>query len=460
MRRTIVVIGANAAGMMAAISARGTDDGAEVTVVAPEIVSYRRPGIPGLIAGYISEASEIRIFSAQTLARHNIKYRRGRATGMDAEKKTITIEEDGKTDSLGYDAAVIATGGNPSLPKIPGAEKRGVCTFTTFEAASEIIEMAAKADNTVVVGAGFIALEIAESLMRRGLEVYFNVRSRILRRLVEPEVSQFLSRKFEQRGLKMLTGEAISEIGGDGRVEYVVHKGRKIQTPFVVMGAGVKPNVKLAEICGIELGPTGAIKVDGRMRTSVADVYAVGDCAESPDLHTGRFVYSPVGSIGALAGRIAGCNAAGGGEETKGFLRAQADEILGMQIFSIGHTSTTAKEIELPIEVYDLRPPARVEGSGAAEKFETAKLLTDAEDRIVGAQLVARHYGSQYAWQLYRAVQDAEDRDRFLERFNSPRMRIAEAMAQVVRSSLVIESPEQDNFLSWQRAFSEKAESQ
>jgi len=458
--RKIVVIGANAAGMMAAISASQTDPGAEITVIAPELTSYRRPGIPGLIAGYISHPSQIQIFSAQTLARHNITHRKARAKSIDTGKKTISIEADGKTEKTGYDSVVIATGGRAGVPKIPGSDKSGVCTFTTFEAAAEIIEMAGKAESTVVVGAGFIALEIAEALMHRGLKVYFNVRSRILRKLLEPDISEFLSEKFERHGLPMLSGEAISEIGGDGRVEYVVHKGRTIPTNFIVMGAGVKPNVELAEKTGIELGSTGAIKVDSRMETSKADVYAVGDCAESPDLHTGMFVYSPVGSIGACAGRIAGCNAAGGSEQTRGFLRAQVDDILGMQIFSIGHSSTTAKEADLAIKVHDLYPPKPCADMSADKSFDRAKLLTDADDAIVGAQLVAKRYGSQYAWQLYRAVHDAENRDEFLERFNSPRMKVAMAMAEAVKSSMVIESPQQDDFVKWESVSGQKNRTQ
>lgn len=450
--RQIVVIGANAAGMMAAISAAHTDRNAQVTVIAPELVFYRRPGIPSLIAGFISDPCEIQIFSKQTFARHKINFRKAVATGIDAKSKTIIIQADGKKDQLCYDAAVIATGGRPSIPKIQGADKKGVCTFTTFEAAAEIIKVAEKADTAVVIGAGFIALEIAEALMHRGLDVYFNVRSRILRRLLEPQVSEFLSCKFNQQDLRMLTGEAISEIGGNDRVEYVTHKGKRISTNLVVIGTGVKPNVTLAEKCGIELGTTGAVKVDSRMQTSIADIYAAGDCAESPDLHTGLFVYSPVGSIGASAGKMAGCNAAGGNALTKGFLRAQVDHILGMQIFSIGHSSTTAKETNLPISVHDLYPPQQSKGFAATKPFDIAVLLTDSNAKIVGAQLVARYFGSQYAWQLYQAVQDAEDRREFLQRFNSPRTKIADAMVQTIKSLILVETPGQDNSVRWENA--------
>ncbi len=455
--RNIVVIGGSAAGMMTAIAAAQESTDAEVVVVTRDRLPYRRPAIPALIAGYITGPEGAKVFSSQTLARYNVKLIcPAEATDIDPKSKVISILSDGKKEKLPYDAAVIATGGHPLIPRIPGADKKGVCTFTTYEAAAEIVEVAKTANCAVVIGAGFIALEIAEALMHKGLDVYFNVRSRILRKLLEPEVSEFLIHKFERRGLRMLAGEAISEIGGNSSVEYVVHKDRQIATNLVVMGTGVKPNVGLAEKCGIELGPTGAVKVDNRMRTSIADIYAVGDCAESPDLGTGRFVYSPVGSIGAAAGKIAGRNAAGANQETKGFLRAQADHILGMQIFSLGHSTTTAKEVNLKVKVHNLTAPAPAENNRGTEPFQMAKLLTDTHQKIVGAQLVTKKFGSQFAWQLYEAVLAGENREEFLKRFNSPRMKVTEALVQAVKSTVTVESVGQDKALKLADAVSQK----
>ena len=447
--KRIVVIGGSAAGMMAAISAAKRDPAAEVTVVTQDRTPYRRPAIPALIAGYITAPAGAKIFSPETLARYNVKLIcPAEATNIDPKSKVISILSNGQKEKLPYDAVVIAAGAYPLMPKIPGSDKKGVCTFTTYQAAAEIVEAAKSADSAVVIGAGFIALEIAEALMHKGLDVYFNVRSRILRKLLEPEVSEFLTKKFEQRGLKMLTGEEISEIGGADRVEYVLHKGKKVTANLVVVGTGVKPSVALAEKCGIELGPTGAIKVDNYLQTSVRDIYAAGDCAESPDLGTGRFIYSPVGSIGASAGKIAGRNAAGAEEKTEGFLRAQADQILGLQIFSIGHSSTSTGELGLKVRVYDLSIPQSAMKSRGVSSFEVAKILTDPRDRVVGAQLVAKKHGSQFAWQLYKAVLQAEGRKEFLQRFNSPRTRLAEALVHVLKSTIRVDSVGEDKALT------------
>jgi len=434
--RRVVVIGSNAAGAMAALHA--ADAGAKVTLIAADAFSYRRPAIPSLIEGHIRDLSEAQIYPIETFTARGIEVRcPATAIGLDTAKKTITVRAaDGKTSEVAYDSAVLATGGIAPKPSVPGADKRGVYPFTNAEGAMAIVRSLEHAKSAVVIGAGFIALEVAEALLDRGLKVYFNVRSRILRRLLEDDLSKFLATRFRRHGLEFLEDEAVSEIGGGEAVEYVVHKGRRIPVELVVLGTGVGPNAALAKAAGIQLAKSGAIAVDNCMRTSAANVYAAGDCAEVPDAQTGRFVYSAVGSTGALAGIIAGSNAAGGEVKSDGFLRAQADRIMGLDIFSVGHSTTTAAEVGLEVKVHDLPTPAEVD---RAEEEVLAKLLTDSKDRIVGAQAVTFRYGSQYAWQLYWAVLMNMDRRKFLERWMSPRRRAAKMVEEMGWGELVID---------------------
>jgi len=437
-KRHVVVVGGGAAGAMAAVSAARA--GAKVTVVSADAVTYRRPAIPALLAGYMKDIAEARIFAPEMLEALGIEVLApARATALDTAAKLVTVETaNGRTQPLAYDAAVLATGGTAARPPIPGADLPGVCTFVTAEGAREILDgLDRGARRAVVIGASFIALEVAEALLARGLEVALNVRSRILRRVVEPDISEYLQRRFAARGLTMLTGEAVSEIGGAGRVEYVVHQRERVPADLVILGAGVRPNTALAQTAGLRLGDSGAVAVDHRMATSAADVYAAGDCAEAPDLGTGRFTYSAVGSTGALAGTIAGANAAGAGLAIDGFLRAQADEILGLQIYSIGHTTTTAEAVGLDVTVHALPQPPEVE---RARDEIVGKILTDADDRIVGAQVVARHHGAQYGWQLYRAVLTGETRQALLAHWTSPRQRAARAATEARAGEVTIDT--------------------
>jgi len=408
--RKVLVVGGNVAGLMAAVSAREEDAQADITVVSKEPHSpYRRPAIPSLIAGEITDLEEVAVFRPDYLSAQRINLQRGvEAVRLDVKDRSVQTRAivSGEVDELHYEALVLATGSYPPVPRIKGADKAGVCTFTTYEAAKQIIEFAEHSSTAVVVGAGFIALEIAEALMRKGLMVYFNVRSRILRRLLEPDLSAHLAESFERRGLQMLTGESIGEIGGGEKVEFVTMGQEKIPASIVIFGTGVSPNVDLARAAGIELGRSGAIRVDNRMQTSAKDIYAAGDCAESPDLATGEFLYSPVGSIAAMGGQVAGANAAGGNRETPGFVRAQTDKTLGQEITSIGHSSTTARDSGLQVKVHDLSQMTQdKEETSLSRRYPAkVKVLVDTADRIVGAQVVTAKYASQYSYGLLRAV--------------------------------------------------------
>lgn len=395
---------------MAAVSARREDPQADITVISKEPYSpYRRPAIPSLIAGEITGLEEAAIFCPDYLKDQRIKLLRGvEAVRLYLNDHSVETRAtvSGEVDKLHYDSLVLATGSHPRVPRIMGADKAGVCTFTRYEAAKEIIEFAEHGSTAVVVGAGFVGLEIAEALMRRGLTVYFNVRSRILRRLLEPDLSAYLAESFQRRGLRMLTGESISDIGGGEKVEFVTIRREKVATSIVILGTGVSPNVGLAQAAGIELGDGGAIRVNRRMQTSAKDIYAAGDCAESPDLTTGGFAYSPIGSIAAMAGQIAGANAAGGERESEGFVRAQTDKILGQEITSIGHSSTTAQDSGLEVEVHDLSQTAqgKEEICLSCRYPPKVKVLVDTAEKIVGAQVVTAKYASQYSYGLLRAV--------------------------------------------------------
>ena len=435
----ILVVGGNVAGLVAAVSARREDAQADITVISKEpCAPYRRPAIPSLIAGDITGLEEAAMFCPDYLRDQRIKLLRGvEAVRLDVKDHSVEARTtvSGEVEKLDYDALVLATGSSPYVPKIEGADKAGVCTFTTYEAAKEIMEFAEHSSTAVVVGAGFIGLEIAEALMRKGLTVYFNVRSRILRRLLEPDLSAYLAESFQRRGLQMLTGESIGEIGGGEKVEFVSIRQQKIPTSIVIFGTGVSPNVDLAQVAGIELGNSGAMRVDKRMQTSAKNIYAVGDCAESPDLTTRGFAYSPVGSIAAMGGEVAGANAAGGKRESAGFVRAQTDKILGQEITSIGHSSTTAQDSGLEVKVHDLTQmvQGKEEISLSRRYLAKVRVLVDTAERIVGAQVVTARYGSQYSYALLKAVLEHTPLAEFLRDWKLPLDATAGTMALLAR---------------------------
>ncbi len=422
----ILVIGGNVAGLTAAMSAREEDAQADITVISKEPYGpYRRPAIPSLIAGEITCLDEAAMFSPDYLGAREIKFLPGvEAVRLDLKDhcaRTRTTVS-GEVEEVHYDALVLATGSTPYVPRIEGGDRVGVCTFTTYEAAQEIIRFAEQGSTAVVVGAGFVGLEIAEALMRKGLTVYFNVRSRILRRLLEPDLSAYLAQSFQRQGLRLLAGESIGEIGGGEKVEFVSLGGEQVPCSIVIFAAGVSPNVDLARAAGIELGNSGAIRVNNHMQTSARDVYAAGDCAESPDLATGGFAYRPVGSIAALGGGLAGANAVGRNRETEGFVRAQTDEILGQEITSIGHSSTTAHLSGVEVKVHDLTQMVNdKEEMNLSRRYPPkVKVVVDTGESIVGAQVVAPRYAAQYSFGLLSAVLEHTPLAEFLRDWKLP----------------------------------------
>jgi len=416
----ILIVGGGVAGLNAAVNAKRKDPSSKIIIISKEPYNaYRRPAIPSLISGEITDWNEANIFPLKLLNNLGIEYFSGvEAKSIDVKNNTVVVakvdtNENGKIE---YDNLILSMGGIPSMPKISGLDKKGICTFTTYDSACEILKYSKDSKSAVVVGAGFIGLEIAEALLKRGLKVYFNVRSRILRRLLEPDMSDYLIKRFTEKGLIMLVGESISDIGGNSRVSNIKYKNDIIETDMVIFGMGVNPSVDIVKNSGIELGETGAIKVNNKMQTNIPNIFAVGDCAESLDLTTGEFVYYPVGSIAALGGEIAGINAAGGNIETKGFVRAQADKIFGEEIISIGHSSVSAKEVNLNVKVVDISEESKKFDIGRKYPALIKVVLTE-DDTIVGAQVITKKYGSVYSYGLFNAMLNKEKFSNFIDKW-------------------------------------------
>jgi NADPH-dependent 2,4-dienoyl-CoA reductase/sulfur reductase-like enzyme len=388
--------------------ARSADQEADITVLSRErYYPYRRSMLSSVIAIGASSPRDISMCAKQ-LNRLNIRYQTHTdVRDLNPGEREVTIQDvnTGKKSVLGYDSIVLATGGFAAVPKIRGVEKKGVLCLRFFEDAMEILRKIRPGCNAVIVGAGFAGLEIAEALMRQGVRVKIVVRSRILRDFVEPSLSEYLKKQIEQKGVEVITGFSPTEICGTENVEYVkLENDTRIPASIIAFVTGVKPNVELGTKAGVELGETGAFRVDDHMKTSLSNVYSAGDCAEALDAISGIWTYYPVGSVAAREGSVAGKNA--GGEDAKfdGVIRTQMDVIFGQGIASIGLGSESAKDFGMKISLVDL--------SLMKNRFKfledfPAKLLVaiDPKDRIVGAQVISTRFTPQYACTMLWAIQ-------------------------------------------------------
>ncbi|MGH9204447.1 MAG: FAD-dependent oxidoreductase, partial [Vicinamibacterales bacterium] len=291
-----------------------------------------------------------------------------------------------------YDRLILATGARPVIPAVPGSHLDGIVTLRTMAELdgfrSALDRLRPKA--AVIVGGGYIGLEMAESLHALGVTVTIVERLDRLFPRLDPEMGQRVHDYLIAQGVRVIVDDGMTEITENaGRVAAVVTaSGRKLPAELVVLAIGIRPNVELAERGGIALGPTGAIAVDPRMETNVKDVFAAGDCAESFHRLTRAPWWEPLGDIANLQGRVAGENAAGGNARFPGVLGTGIFKTFDLNVGLTGLSEATARDAgQNPIAaVISARDKARYY-PGAHEL--TLKLIAESvSGRLLGAQAV------------------------------------------------------------------------
>jgi len=418
----IVVLGGGIAGLMAACAARRMRVDSEVTIFDEESLTYKRPALISIIRGGVKSPEEILMFPPSYLSSLGIKIQNSvQVTEINAKDNVVKCcDIRGSTKSVSYDRLILATGGYAPKPMLEGADKLGVFTLRTFQDALNISRRAKRANSATIVGAGFAGLLAAEALVKRGLKVNLIARSRLLRGSLEPNLARSVQSNLQRYGVKVFTGTSIEEIDGNNRVKWVETSAGKVYSDLLLFAMGVKPRVELAEAAGVAIEKTG-IAVNARMQTSFEDIYAAGDCVSVMDTITKRKTYLPIGSLAAAEGEIAGSNSAGKIIESEGFLRAQDEEIFHLHVVSIGCTVESAVEASLRVEALDATLPS----SRLLGKFEEpqVKLVVDAEDNLIGAQMVADKqdlYANGYSLRLLNFVKERRSLSEVLENLKMP----------------------------------------
>jgi len=284
--RRIVIVGGVAGGMSAATRLRRLDESASIVVIERSgHVSYANCGLPYFVGGVIEDEDDLLLQTPERLfERFRLDVRVGtEVVGIDAEAHTVTVRpstgEPNPTEAIPYDALVLSPGAVPVRPPLPGFDR--VRVLRTVEDAERLEREASSRPRTaVVVGAGFVGLETAENLAHLGIATtVVEMADQVLTPL-DPELAVLVAAELERNGVRVLTGAGVSEVAHDG---VVLADGRQVPGELVVAAIGVRPDVRLADMAGLELGPHGGIAVDADGRTSVRDVYAVGDAVEKAD---------------------------------------------------------------------------------------------------------------------------------------------------------------------------------
>ena len=346
MKKT-VIIGGVAGGASCAARLRRKDESAEIVLLERgKYISYANCGLPYYVGGVIRSRQALLVSTPETMRkRFRIDVRtENEAVSIDRERKTVTVKnlQTGESYAESYDNLVIATGSSPLRPPIPGIDSPRVRTLWTVPDTDELRKLAETASSAVVVGGGFIGLEIAENLRQAGLTVAL---AEALDQVMAPldfEMAQLLHEELRGKGIELHLGDGVDAFVDTGEAVTVrLKSGAAITADFVVLSIGVRPNSALARDCGLELNGRGGVVVDGHLRTADPSIYAVGDVIEVEDLVFGGKAMMALAGPANKQGRIAADNIAGGDEIYRGSQGASVAKVFDLTAASAGANEKT-----------------------------------------------------------------------------------------------------------------------
>ncbi|RJS78099.1 NADH oxidase [Candidatus Bathyarchaeota archaeon] len=409
MPRRIVIIGAHAAGVDAASAARKTDRTAEITLITKQRqAGYSPCGIPFVLGRHIPSFDKLIVFpqSYFQMMKLNLMLETT-ATNIDTKAKTVEIQDKtGTQKTLEYDSLILTTGSYPFVPPIKGREKQGVYVLKTIEDGKKIDQAIENSKSAVVVGAGLIGLETAVAFVERGLKTtVVELLPQVLPAMLDADMAKIVQNMLEEKGMRIITGHAVDEILGEEKVTGVSVAGEQIPCDIVVVATGVRANTELAKNAGITIGETRGIKTNMRMETSVKDVYAAGDCAESVHLVTGRPTLSQLGTTAVRQAKVAGTNAAGGYAIFPGVLGSAVTKFFDTEIGVTGLTEFFAKRVGLETVTGTITSKTRPEYYPGGLPIKIKLVVEKETERIVGVQMIGGEQVTQRVNALSFAIQ-------------------------------------------------------
>ena len=393
----VVIIGGVAGGTTAAAKARRNDKTAEIKIFeADQDISYAGCSLPYYIGTKIEDRSVVVPRDAAFFKKkYNVDvYTNHRVLEIKPDSKMVKVENLATQEvfSEAYDKLLISTGAVSTVLPINGSDKENVFYLRTVVNADKIRKfvLETKPKSVVIVGTGFIGMELAESFSARGIQVTMVELAPHVMPTLDSEMSEHLEEYLREQKVNLVTNDSAVSFAGSQLVNKVILKsGRELNTDFVIMAVGIKPNVSLAQAAGIKLGTTGAIQVNSKMQTSVEDIYACGDCAESFSIITGKAFYRPLGSTANKMGRVAGDQITGGDLEFRGGLGTGIFKVFDVAVAQTGLTEKEALREGYEVVVsHDSKPdkPEYYNGQDMVIKAVADKKT----GRVLGAQIIGK----------------------------------------------------------------------
>lgn len=389
--KKILIIGGDAAGMSAAEKIRRLRSDYDIQVLERgHYTSYGACGIPYYIGGKIHTLDKLISRTRETFAKHGINvHLHHEATKILPQKREVLANTPQGEKTFSYERLLLATGAAPIIPPLPGIDLTGVFALRGLEEAKAMQNYISKEPGSVaIIGGGYIGLEMAESLKRRGFKVdIFEMQERILVNF-EEELAEEIQGVMEEKGIGIYLNTPVEEIKGEERVNGVKAGGQDFFCDMVLVAIGVRPMSDLAKDAGIEIGLKGAISVNKHLQTNIPHIFAAGDCIETRNLITDRPTHIPLALTANRSGVIAGENMAGQSTLFRGVLGTAALKIFHLYLARTGLSTREAKEAGLETTTVDITSSSRAGYYPGGHRIRVLLILEKGTGRILGGQLL------------------------------------------------------------------------
>lgn len=393
----IVILGGVAAGAKAAAKSRRLLPDAEIDLYTDDThISYSSCGLPYYIEGNFEDYRLLLVVSPEEFEKKNIHvHLKNRAVKIIPESKQVLIQDltAQRVFLVEYDKLIIAVGARPVIPKIKNVNLPNVFTLRKIEDGILIKEMVLKSNKATIIGGGYIGIELLEALVKQNLKVTLIEYSPFVMTTFDEDMSKLIQDQLNSINngrFEIMTSEIVTEFSGDvkGVKSVKTGTGKEFETDFVVICTGATPNVEIAKDAGIDLGVTGAIKVNAKMETSIKDIYACGDCVEEHLVVSDTKIWLPLGSNANKEGRTAAINACGGDDKFYGVLGSSVTRCLNLTMSMTGLTEKKAQALGYQPVSATVTKNDKV-GYMPNVNNITLKLIADSETgKLLGAQAV------------------------------------------------------------------------
>lgn len=397
-KERFVIIGGCAAGMSAASKAKRINPNLEVTALEKTAhVSYSACGIPYFVSDLVREASELITITPEefrkkrgieVLTRHEV------VAIISSKRRILAIDLDsGNEVGFDYDKLMIAVGGRPKRPEIPGIELQNVFTIQTLQDGVDLKKYVdeRRPKRAAIVGGGYIAMEMAEAFRAREIAVTVIEKEKQILPNFEPEIADKVAAELKKHDVNILTSMQVAALRGNSSREVetlFLNNDETLQTDLVLFCIGLAPNTDLAEKAKVRLGNSRAITVDWKLQTSVSNIYAAGDCVEVKNLVTGKSDYIPLAPAANKQGRIAGENIGGGFATFKGVVGTSVFKTFCLEVASTGLNSARAKKFGFDAGFTTITENSKAGYYSGVKPITISVVFDKRSKRLLGAQMV------------------------------------------------------------------------